>query len=203
MRQAIGIRPDWAEAQRLLKALLEVETFNPAVNLYYGLVCGDVREKEHRFRLVRAIAPDLRDVWGQYSDFHLADALYAQHKYDEAETAYRRLLRRDPEDSATYYNFGGMLDRLGRWQEAEALYRQAASRFRDDHHCHVVLGHLYLRQGRRDEAREQFKLALQKARQQLADFPGCIDDKIIADLEAALREAGGDPVAMLKPKPGR
>jgi tetratricopeptide (TPR) repeat protein len=112
-------------------------------------------------------------------------------------------LCQDPDDSATYYNFGGMLERLGRWEEAEALYRQAAGRFRHDHQCHASLGHLYLRQGRQGEAREQFNLALQKARRQLADFPGCIDDEIMADLEAALREAGGDPAAVPGPKSRR
>lgn len=198
-----GGRTHWPEARRLLKGLLEAEPFNPAVNFYYGLVCDDREEGERRLRVVQAIAPDFKDPWGQYLDFHLAFLFEAQHKHDEAEAAYRRLLRQDPDDSATYYNLGGMLERLGRWEEAEALYRQAARRFRHDHQCHASLGHLYLRQGRREEAREQFSLALQKARWQLADFPGCIDDEIMADLEAALREAGGDPAAVPYPKPRR
>ena len=96
-----------------------------------------------------------------------------------------------------------MLEWLGRWEEAEALYRQVAGRFRHDHQCHASLGHMYLKQGRRDEARKEFQLAWQKARQQLVDFPGCIDDEIMDDLEATLREAGGDPTTLPEPEPRR
>jgi tetratricopeptide (TPR) repeat protein len=198
-----GGRACWPEARRLLKKLLEAEPFNPALNFYYGLVCEDMRERERHLLVVQAILPEFQGPWGQRLDFHLSFAFEAQKKYDEAEAAYHRLLRQDPDDSATYYNFGSMLERLGRWEEAEALYRQAAGRFRHDHHCHAVLGHLYLKQDRRDEAREEYQLAWQKARQQLVDFPGCIDDEIMDDLETALREAGGDPATLPEPKPQR
>jgi hypothetical protein len=196
-------RAHWPQARQLLKKLLEAEPFNPVANFYYGLVCGDLEEKEHRLRLVQAILPEFQDPYGLPLDAHMAFTFQRQEKYDEAEAAYRRLLQQDPDDSTTYYNFGRMLEQIGQREKAEALYRQAAGRFRHDHQCHVSLGHLYLKQDRRDEAREQFILAWQKARQQLADFPGCIDDEIMDDLEAALREAGGDPATVPEPKARR
>lgn len=113
------------------------------------------------------------------------------------------MLQQKPDDSTTYYNLGRMLEQIGQKEKAEALYRQAAGRFRHDHQCHASLGHLYLKQDRRDEAREQFVLAWQKARQQLAGFPGCIDDEIMDGLEAALHEAGGDPATVPEPKARR
>jgi tetratricopeptide (TPR) repeat protein len=195
-----GGRVCWPEACQRLKKLLETEPFNPALNFYYGLVCEDMAERERHLLVVQAILPEFQGPWGQRLDFHLSFAFEAQKKSDEAEAAYHRLQRQDPDDSATYYNSGNMLERLERWEEAEALYRKVAGRFRHDHQCHTSLGHIYLKQGRRDEAREEFQLAWQKARQQLVDFPGCIDDEIMDDLEATLREAGGDPTTLPEPK---
>ena len=78
----------------------------------------------------------------------------------------------------------------------EELYRQAIGRFHDDHWGHYCLGVLLHKRGQANQAREQYVLALQKAYWQLRQWPGCIDDEIVEEMEGALRDVGGDPASV-------
>jgi hypothetical protein len=45
-------------------------------------------------------------------------------------------------------------------------------------------------------------LALQKAYWQLQQWPGCIDDEIVEEMEGALCDVGGNPASVPPYKPG-
>lgn len=111
-------------------------------------------------------------------------------------------MRHDPDDSSSYFNLAQLLMQLQRVDEAEELYRQAIDRFRDDHWGHYCLGVLLQKRGQPDQAREQYMLALQKAYWQLRQWPGCIDDEIVEEMEGALCDVGGDPASVSPYKPG-
>jgi hypothetical protein len=58
------------------------------------------------------------------------------------------------------------------------------------------------KRGQADQARKQYVLALQKAYWQLQQWPGCIDDEIVEEMEGVLRDVGGDPASVPPDKPG-
>ena len=190
-------RDGWGIALKLLRPMLEAEPFNPVVNFYFGLLNPqDPVEMERRLRLAQAVDPDLTGPWGQSIDSYLVFALRGQHRSDEAIEIYRRMMRHDPDDSSPYFNLAQLLMQLEREDEAEELYRQAIAHFHGDHWGHYCLGVLLQKRGQADQAREQYVLALQKAYWQLQQWPGCIDDEIVEEMEGALRDVGGDPASV-------
>jgi tetratricopeptide (TPR) repeat protein len=195
-------RDGWDRALELLRPMLVAEPFNPAVNLYFGLLNPqDPAEMERRLRLAQAVDPELAGPWGQNLDSYLVFALQGQHRCNEAIEVYRRMMRRDLDDSAAYFNLARLLMQLKRVDEAEELYRQAIRRF-DDHWGHYCLGALLEKRGQADPAHEQYVLAVQKAYWQLRQWPDCIDDEIVKQMEEALRSVGGDPASVPPYKPG-
>jgi pentatricopeptide repeat protein len=193
----------WDLARKLLQPMLEAEPFNPVVNFYFGLLNPqDPVEMERRLHLAQAVDPDLTGPWGESIDSHLIFALRSQRRHDEAIEVYRRMMRHDPDDSSSYFNLAQLLMQLGREDEAEELYRQAIGRFHGDHWGHYCLGGLLQKRGQADQACEQYVLALQKAYWQLQQWPGCIDDDIVKEMEGALRDVGGDPASVPPYKPG-
>ncbi|MBI5030126.1 MAG: tetratricopeptide repeat protein [Chloroflexi bacterium] len=196
-------RNGWARALELLRPMLEQEPFNPIVNFYFGLLAPhDLEEMERRLCLAQSVAPDLTGPRGESIDSHLVLTLESQHKYDQAIAIYRRMIQHDPDDSDAYFNQAQLLTRLERGDEAEGLYRQAIRRFHDDHWGHYCLGTLLQKRGQENEAREQYGLALQKAYWQLHQWPDCIDDEIVREMEGALRSVGGDISNVPPYKPG-
>lgn len=190
-------RDGWARARELLRPMVEAEPFNPVVSFYYGLLIpDDPAEGERRLRLTQAVDPDFTGPWGESVDSHLVSALEAQGKYDEAIETYRGMIRQDPRDLPTYLNLGRLLTRLERVDEAEELYRREIRRFRHDHSGHYCLGVLYQQQGRLDEAHKHYVSALQRAYWQLRQWPDCIDEEIVGEMEEALRSVGGDPASV-------
>ncbi|MCS6829958.1 MAG: tetratricopeptide repeat protein [Armatimonadota bacterium] len=58
----------------------------------------------------------------------LADAYMSANRLDEAETMYRRMLERDPQNVAAWLHLGDLLWNRARVTEAEECYQQAAQR---------------------------------------------------------------------------
>ena len=82
----------------------------------------------------------------------LADAYMSANRLDEAETMYRRILERDPQNVAAWLHLGDLLWNRARITEAEECYAQAAQKSPTDTEPLMRLAKLYL-------ARAQFARA--------------------------------------------
>ncbi len=82
----------------------------------------------------------------------LADAYMSANRLDEAETMYRRMLERDPQNVAAWLHLGDLLWNRARVTEAEECYAQAAQKSPTNTEPLMRLAKLYL-------ARAQFARA--------------------------------------------
>jgi len=82
----------------------------------------------------------------------LADAYMSANRLDEAETMYRRILERDPQNVAAWLHLGDLLWNRARITEAEECYAQAAQKSPTNTEPLMRLAKLYL-------ARAQFARA--------------------------------------------
>jgi pentatricopeptide repeat protein len=82
----------------------------------------------------------------------LADAYMSANRLDEAETMYRRMLERDPQNVAAWLHLGDLLWNRARITEAEECYAQAAQKSPTNTEPLMRLAKLYL-------ARAQFARA--------------------------------------------
>jgi superkiller protein 3 len=68
------------------------------------------------------------------------DSLYDQHRYAEAETAYRNAVTADPQLARAHMGIGRTLNRLHRYHEAESACREAIRLDPSSAHAHASLG---------------------------------------------------------------
>ena len=92
--------------------------------------------------------------------FHLALALKALGKFDEAVAHYRRALVLKPNDADTYNNLGNVQAEAGRFDEATASYRQALALAPDNAKALNNLGSTLLELGHADEAETNYRKAI-------------------------------------------
>src|SRR6516164_8071911 len=107
-RQAIGIRPDLAEAYSNLGNALFAQ--------------GKLDEAVAAYRRAIGIKPDLAEAHS-----NLGGGLAAQGKLDEAVAAYRRAIGIRPDFAEAHSNLGNALFGQHKLEEAVAAYRQAIS----------------------------------------------------------------------------
>jgi GT2 family glycosyltransferase/tetratricopeptide (TPR) repeat protein len=109
------------------------------------------------------IAPDDRETLGSRCQF-----LFEHGSADEAESALRTLLDRDPGDASAYHNLGTLLLRSRRHHEAVKALGHSLS-LRPDHAAtHLNLGYALKDSGRIDQAVLAWKQALRLAPNDLA-----------------------------------
>jgi tetratricopeptide (TPR) repeat protein len=109
------------------------------------------------------IAPDDRETLGSRCQF-----LFEHGSADEAESALRTLLDRDPGDASAYHNLGTLLMRLRRHHEAVKALEHSLS-LRPDHAAtHLNLGYALKDSGQIDQAVLAWKQALRLAPNDLA-----------------------------------
>lgn len=105
-----------------------------------------------------AVAEGMRAV-GIVSDttpllLALADAYMSANRLDEAETMYRRMLERDPQNVAAWLHLGDLLWNRARITEAEECYQQAAQRASTNIDPLMRLAKLYLARAHYTRAQE-------------------------------------------------
>jgi protein O-GlcNAc transferase len=132
-RQAISIKPDYAEAHCNLGVALRDQ--------------GQLDEAIAACRQATGIKPD-------YAEAHcnLGVALRDQGKLDEAIAAYRRAIAIKPDLVGVLYNLGNALRDRGRLDEAITAYHQAIRIKPDYVEAHSNLGAALRDQGQLDEA---------------------------------------------------
>jgi tetratricopeptide (TPR) repeat protein len=105
-REALQIRPDYAEPHNNLGIILTVQ--------------GNLEEAIQHFHEALRFRPN-------YADAHLnlGFALVSQGKLNEAVQQYQEVLRLTPDDAEARFNLGIALTRLGRRDEAMTQFREA------------------------------------------------------------------------------
>ncbi len=117
---------------------------------------GDYPAAEARFRHLAALRPDSADA-----HYNLARSLELQGKYDEAEAAYRRALKRSGNTLVeAFNNLGNVYREQGMDERALAQYGQALERNPRHHHALNNMGVVLQKLGRHDEALARYDAAL-------------------------------------------
>jgi len=139
-REALRIKPDYADAQYNLGTLLanlgetaaatthlqEAVRLDPAdadAHAALGRILSAAGQREDSLRHYRAAA--LLRPTDDAAVYNLGNALARLGRREEALAAYREALRLRPESAAAHTNAGMVLVELGRYAEAEAQYREA------------------------------------------------------------------------------
>lgn len=120
-RQALVIRPGYAEAENLLGCILAA--------------LGRRVEAQAAYRRALALRPDYSEAW-----YNLGILLYDADRLPAAEDAYRRALAIRPTLVEARNNLGKVLQALGRRTEAEAAFREALAIRADRADAHYNLG---------------------------------------------------------------
>src|SRR6266700_4112975 len=120
---------------------------------------GDLAEAERRLRAVSEKLPHLARVFAS-----LGDVLARRGAYDEAASAYGRLVNLDPDDIHAWFELGDLLARLGRFEPARDALRRALTRALDPAErgrAHAALGRLYAAHGALGKALRELGKAVQ------------------------------------------
>ena len=141
-RQAVKVKPDYAEAYNNLGAALESQKkFDEAVNCY---------------RQTLKFKPGSADVY-----YNIGNAFQNQGKFAEAVKNYQQALRLKPGYAKAHNNLGRALQSLGKFDEAINHYRQALRTEPDHLPAYINLGRVLQSQGKFNEAIDSFRRSLQ------------------------------------------
>ena len=182
-RQAVGLRPDYAEAHyNLGRILVEKGEFNEAIahyekalsinpadaeahnNLGNALLrIGRVDEAIVHYQKALAIRPDYAEA-----SCNLASALLSKGDMDGAIDYYLAGLARSPNYAEAQYNVANALLRKGRTDEAIDHYQKTLELQPENADAHTNLGSAFLEKGRPQDAITQYRDALQIAPENIA-----------------------------------
>jgi len=132
LREAIGLRPDFAEAHANLGLLLDQS--------------GRKAEAEEHYRRSLAIDPDAGQV-----HLNLAVMLAGQKRFAPAEAAYRTAIRLMPGSAVAWSNLGVLQACVRQEADAERSYLTAIALDADYALARFNFSYLLLRQGRYEE----------------------------------------------------
>lgn len=134
---ALHNQGQWAEAERLYRAMLVTLPSHTGALYGLGLVCaqtGRTEEAIYRFEQVLAIDPANR-----HALMSLGDALAAAGRQTEAEALYRRRLAAAPGDAAAHFALGQVQKQLGRFADARTSVELAVALAPDNPSYHYAL----------------------------------------------------------------
>jgi tetratricopeptide (TPR) repeat protein len=140
-REAIRIKPDYAEAHNAL-----------------GTALRDTRKADNamaEYREAIRLRPDFAEA-----HYNLGCALSDKGRTDEAITEYREAIRLKPDYAEAHCNLGIALRDRGQLDDAIAEYRQAIRHKKDLATAHINLAEALWQQHRPDEAIAEYREAL-------------------------------------------
>jgi tetratricopeptide (TPR) repeat protein len=144
-RDAIKIKPDYAEAHNNLGLLLsDLERFEEAEKEYEEAI------------MLRDNLPDK----GVFTHNNLGNLLCGLKRFEEAEKEYKEAIRINPDDAKAYNNLGALLHNLKRFEEAEKEYREAIRINPNLAKAHNNLGALFRHLKRFGEAEKELREAI-------------------------------------------
>jgi serine/threonine-protein kinase len=176
-RQAIALRPDYAEPHVSLGAILcdfqsksveAEELFRTAIALksdyaiaYHDLGVslkrqGKPGEAEAAFRKALELKPDFAEAYNNLG------AILCDHqgKYGEAEAAMRKAIELRPDFAIAYHDLGVTLELQGKYVEAEAACRKAIELKPGYVRAYSLLGEILVNQGKLVEGEETGRKAI-------------------------------------------
>ena len=173
-RQAIALKPDYAEAHKNLGGLLHgkgeleeaIAAYRQAIAFWPGYAeawsnlgatlrdAGKLDEAIASCRQAIALNKALPEAHS-----NLGNSLFGQLAYDEAIAAYRDALQLAPRFAAAWHNLGTALESKGRSDEAIAAYQRAVELRPDHADAFAKLGHALKEQGRILEAMDAYRKA--------------------------------------------
>lgn len=146
---------DYAKAVKQYREALKLDA-NHRATLYRLGVC-----LSHLKRY-----PEAQGTWKKYCDLTGGDAVAFSNlgfchelagQFDQAESAYRQGIEKDPRNVPCRTNYGLMLARFGRYAEATIQLQVVLSRAE----THYNIGSVFELQGRKEQARTEYKKALE------------------------------------------
>ena len=182
-RQAVALRPDYAEAHyNLGRLLVERGQLNDAIAHYERAAAINPADAEAQnnlgitlFGIGRADdaiahyqkALEIRPDYAE-SSCNLANVLIAKGDFDGAIVRYRACLAVIPDQEEAQYNFASALLRTGRTDEAIVEYQKVLQMHPESADSHANLGIAFLTKGRTRDAMAEYTKALQIAPENLA-----------------------------------
>jgi tetratricopeptide (TPR) repeat protein len=174
-RQAVALRPDYAEAHyNLARILVEKGEFEEAIVHYEKALAvnpadaeahnnlgstlfqiGRVDEAIVHYQKALAIQPDYADA-----SCNLANALLSKGDMDGAIVHYTACVALSPNQADAQYNLASALLRIGRTDEALAHYQKTLELQPGNADAHANLGSALLEKGRVQDAIAQYREAL-------------------------------------------
>ncbi|HSP63506.1 MAG TPA: tetratricopeptide repeat protein [Pyrinomonadaceae bacterium] len=91
-------------------------------------------EAESEMRLAMRLEPSSSNFDGS----ELGELLVHEHRFADAEAAFREALTVNPKAVRTRWSFGDFLARQDRWPEADAIFHEALRLCEKEHHCLTV-----------------------------------------------------------------
>jgi protein O-mannosyl-transferase len=175
-RQAIALRPDYAEAHyNLGRLLVNLGQVNDAVVHYERAVAINPSDAEAQNNLAVTLfgmgraddaiahyqkALEIRPEYAEAS-CNLASALIAKGDLDGAIARYTACLAAVPDQEEAQYNLASALLRKGRVDEAIAQYQKVLAMHPESADAHANLGSALLARRRNRDAMAEYKKALQ------------------------------------------
>ena len=155
-RQAIGLKPDFAEAHSNLGNALRDQ--------------GKIAEAILAYRRAIGLKPD-------YAEAHsnLGNALRDEGELDEAIVAYRRAIGLKPDYAVAHSNLGNALRAQGKLDAAIASHSQAIGLKSDYAEAHYNLGSALQDRGRLEDARQAYLKALALDPSNIAFYVNFVD----------------------------
>jgi len=182
-RQAVALRPDYAEAHyNLGRLLVEKGQLNDAIGHYeraaainpadaaaqnnlgvtlFGI--GRADDAIVHYQKALEIRPDYAEA-----SCNLANVLIAKGDFDGAIARYRACLAVIPDQEEAQYNLASALLRTGRTDEAIVGYQKVLQMHPDSADAHANLGIAFLTSGRVRDAMAEYTKALQISPENLA-----------------------------------
>jgi tetratricopeptide (TPR) repeat protein len=161
--QALGRVEESSDPQQALAAYSEAAKLDPkdpephlaAAELLLGQKNWDAAAKE--FQTAVELRPTSQDALSG-----LINSYLAEKKYAEAESALRKLLASNPQNSAAHVQLGRVLAAEGKNDEAAQELHAGVQASPDDPHAALELGTIYAKAGKNADAEQQFRIAVQK-----------------------------------------
>ncbi len=148
----------WKEARQSYENALALDDDNMAWNLHYAVATRESGDVEQSRILLEQIAMDYPSSAPVYH--RLAEALEAEGAIEEAEQAYRRLIKLAPTLPQGYVGLADIMLQKGNNEGAVQMAEQALGLQSNNRRAFYVLGQAYQQLGRLDEAEEALAIGL-------------------------------------------
>ena len=157
----------WKEARQSYENALALDDDDMAWNLHHAVATREAGDVEQSRILLEQIAMDYPNSAPVYH--RLAEALEAEGAIEEAEQAYRRLIKLAPTLPQGYVGLADIMLQKGNIDGAVQMAEQALGLQSNNRRAYYILGQAYQQEGRLEEAEEALAIGLNAAVEYVPD----------------------------------